>query len=526
MRLQRPPLEVVGLAALLLPVGQIWAARILLVFPYEMQSQCNLLTQYLQALLDRGHDLTLIHAFANCPITKQLHSIRVKDQYETAQELHYDDYWTLTKWGEVNSIRNFLVKVCLNVLVNAEVQNLMRANISYDLFVIEPSNTDALFGLAAHFNATLMGLATCGGDWNLDSLVGHSAASTFEPMLPIGFKRSLTLLDRFYNWMLISEEWLMHKLIFLPGLRAVHDHFFGHLTESFEDIRQNFSLILLNQHFSLFDARPNVPSLIEVGGMHVPKKRPELPPDLAKFVEDSPHGVILMSLGTELRSCDLSMETLSIILNTFETLPQRIIWKFEGNKRPNTSANIYMDEWLPQQALLAHPNVRLFISHGGMLGTLEAAYYGKPVLGMPLFFDQIRNVERMKEAGVAIMMDTLEMTRNDFESAIKQLLDHPKYWHNAQTLSQRFRDQPMHPLDTAVYWTEYIVRHRGAPYMRVSPSNMKIMDYYSVDSLFLIFARLSFIIGIMIYVILKLLQCREKFVLLYISICRLLTGNV
>ncbi|KAH8312488.1 hypothetical protein KR044_011012 [Drosophila immigrans] len=525
MRLQRLPLEVVGFAALLLPLGQSWAARILFVFPYDMNSQCSLLTPYLQALMDRGHQLTLIHAFPNCPIVNQLHSIYINDQYRTAQELRYDDYWTLTKWAEVHSIRNYMVKVCLNVLVNTEVQKLMRSNVTYDLMVMEPSHTDALFGMAAHFNATLMGIATCGGDWNLDSLVGHSAASTFEPMLPIGFKRSETLLDRFYNWMLISEEWMMHKLVFLPGLQAVHEQFFGHLSQSFMDIRQNFSLIFLNQHFSLFDSRPNVPSLIEVGGMHVPKKRPQLPPDLAHFIEASPHGVIVMSLGTELRSSDLPLETLSIILETFEALPQRVLWKFEGNRRPNTSSNVYLKEWLPLQALLAHPNVRLFICHGGMLGIIEAAFYATPVLGMPLFYDQIRNVERMQEAGAGVLLDINKLTRLEFESAIRELLDQPKYLHNALTLSQRFRDHPMHPLDSAVYWTEYIVRYKGAPYMKVSPSNMKIMDYYCVDSLLVIVVRLSLIVAVVVYVIHKLLKCRRNFSRLFISIRSPSNGN-
>ncbi|KAH8358912.1 hypothetical protein KR093_003242, partial [Drosophila rubida] len=501
---QRQPLGVVSLAALVLPLGHIGAARILFVFAFDMNSQCSLLTPYMQALLDRGHQLTLIHAFSNLLSINSVHLLFIISFIQQT-ELTYDESWGLTKWDEVLSIRNFMVKVNLNVLVNAEVQKLMRSNISYDLMVVEPSHTDALFGLAAHFNATLIGLATCGGDWNLDSLVGHSAASTFEPIMPVGFKRSIGVLDRFYNWMLIAEEWMIHKLIFLPEIRAVHDHFFGHLSQSFDEIRHNFSLILLNQHFSLFDARPNVPSLIEVGGLHVPKKRPQMPPDLARFIEDSPHGVILMALGMELRSSDLSAETLSIILDTFAALPQRIIWKFEGNKRPNTSGNIFMDQWLPQQAILAHPNVRLFICHGGMLGILEAAYYGKPVLGMPLFFDQIRNVDKMREAGAAVAMDIHKLTRRDFESAIRQLLDQPKYSHNAQVLSQRFRDQPMHPLDTAVYWTEYIIRHKGAPYMKVSPSNMKVLDYYGLENLLMIVARLGVIFAIVIYVIHKLL---------------------
>ncbi|KAL7730660.1 hypothetical protein ACLKA6_003437 [Drosophila palustris] len=383
-----------------------------------------------------------------------------------------------------------MVKSCLNVLVNEEVKQLMQSKTSYDLMIIEPTHTDGLFGMAGHFNATLIGLATSGGDWNLNDLVGFTGSSTFEPLMPIGFRSGITMVDRLYNWVLITEEWMIHKLIFLPGLLVVHQHFFGHLSQTFTEIRHNFSLILLNQHFSIFDARPNVPSLIEVGGMHVPKLKPQLPPELAQFIDDAPHGVILMCLGTELRSKDLPATTLAIILDTFATLPQRIIWKFEGSQRPNVSDNIYMDEWLPQQAILAHPNVRLFISHSGMLSIIEATFHAKPVLGMPLFFDQLRNAERMQLEGAGLLLNILTLTRQDFESAIRQLLDQPQYSRNVQALSQRFRDQPMHPLDTAVYWTEYILRYKGAPHMRISPSNIKFIDYYGLDNLLLIIVRL------------------------------------
>ncbi|XP_034480036.1 UDP-glucuronosyltransferase 2B20-like [Drosophila innubila] len=418
----------------------------------------------------------------------------------------------MTKWDEVSSIRNYMVKACLNVLHNDGVQQLMQSGESYDLMIMEPTHTDALFGLAAHFNATLIGLATSGGDWNLNALVGYLATSSIEPIMLTGFRRGISLIDRLYNWMLISEEWLMHRLIFLPGLLAVHEHFFGHLSQSFTEIRHSFSLILLNQHFSLFDARPNVPNLIEIGGMHVPKETPKvMPAELSQFIDEAPHGVILMSLGMELRSCDLSADTLALILDTFAILPQRIVWKFEGNQpRFNVSGNIYMSEWLPQQAILAHPNVRLFISHGGMLSIIEAVYHAKPVLEMPLFFDQFRNAERMQLEGAALHLDILTLSRQDFESAIRQLLDQPQYRQNALALSQRFRDQPMHPLDTAVYWTEYIQRYKGAPHMRISPSNMKFVDYYCLDNLLLITARLSFLVVLVFYALHKLWQLLKK----------------
>lgn len=419
--------------------------------------------------------------------------------------------WSVSdKMNEVYSIRKYMMKLCLNILETEEVQQLMHSNVSYDLMMLEPSHSDALFGMAVHFNATLVGLATCGGDWNVDTLVGFTPGAIFEPLLPLGHRRSGSILDRLNEWIYISEEWLMHKLIFLPGLRAIHEKYFGHLSQSFVEIRESFSLILLNQHFSLFGARPNVPSLVEVGGMHVPKKNPMVPPHLAEFIEGAEHGVILMVLGTELHSKDLSAETLAIIVETFAALPQRIIWKFEGLLRPNVSKNVYLDEWVPQQAILAHPNVRLFISHGGILGTIEATYYAKPVLGMPLFFDQYRNVERMQEAGGAEVLDIMKLTREDFETAIRDLLDKPQYRHNVQALSQRFRDQPMHPLDTAIYWTEYVIRHKGATHMRVLPSNMKLIDYYSLDHVLMIVVRFGVLICLVLYILHKLLKFFER----------------
>ncbi|EDW66946.2 UDP-glycosyltransferase UGT5 [Drosophila virilis] len=503
MRMQQLLIGCLALSTLLLQLCPTWAARILAVFPYDMHSQCMLLTPYLHALLQRGHHLTLIHAFTDCEIVKQLHSIHIKDRYDTVFEFNAEEVMSMSKWVEVNSTRNYFVKICINVLQNEEVQQLMRSNVSYDLMILEPSYTDALFGLAAHFNANLIGLATCGADWNMDTLVGNVASLTLEPLLPHGFMSGVTLLERFYNWILISEEWMMHKLIYLPSLQAVHEHFFGHLKQSFMEIRQSFSVILLNQHFSLFPARPNVPGLVEVGGMHVPKMLAPLSPELAQFIEEAPHGVIVMNLGMELQSKDLPAVTLRLIVDTFETLPQRIIWKFEGNARPNVSSRIYLAQWLPLQAILAHPNVRLLISHGGILSIIEAAHYGKPVLGLPLFFDQFRNVECMQAEGVAELLDINSMTRQEFEATLRQLLEQPQYHHNALQLSERIQDQPLHPLDTAVYWTEYVLRHKGARHMRISTSNMKFMDYYCMDNLLIIVGRLGVLVGLVAYVLYK-----------------------
>ncbi|XP_068156432.1 UDP-glycosyltransferase UGT5 [Drosophila tropicalis] len=493
-----------SLVLLLHLISPVSTARILLIAPFESQSQCILMTPYIEALAERGHELTVIHAYRQCGAQENVRYIYINPHLNSYPDW-VGEYFSgvYNKWIEVTSIRTFMLKLCLHFMEDDSVKDLLNSNSKFDLVIIEPSHMDCIFGIAAHFNATLMGLSTCGSDWNLDTLIGYTSSSIYEPILPIGFRSADTFLDRLYNWFYLSEEWLLMHLLFLPKIRMVHYHFFGHLHQSFTEIRQSFSLMLLNQHFTIYPARPNVPTMIEIAGMHLPKKNPSLPVDLADFIDSAPQGVIYFAMGVEMQSKDLPEDTLQMLLNVFEALPQRVIWKFERHPPPSVSKNIYIDGWLPQMAILAHPNVKLFITNAGMLSIIETIYYAKPVIGLPLFYDQFRNLQRILENGVGKMLNLNTMTTEEVKNSIHEIIQEPQYQRNALALSQRFRDQPMHPLDTAVYWTEYILRYKGAPHMRVSLSNMKFIDYYCLDKLLLIAFRFCFIMGIMYFVLMK-----------------------
>ena len=45
------------------------------------------------------------------------------------------------------------------------------------------------------------------------------------------------------------------------------------------------------------------------------------------------------------------------------------------------------------------PRLQLFITHGGLLSTLESMYHGVPVLGMPVFGDQQTNMFHVEQDG-------------------------------------------------------------------------------------------------------------------------------
>lgn len=71
----------------------------------------------------------------------------------------------------------------------------------------------------------------------------------------------------------------------------------------------------------------------------------------------------------------------------------------------------------------------------------------------------------------------------------------------AKELSARFRDRPLPPLDTAIYWIEYVARHGGAPHMRTAAVGMPFYKYLLLDValflfvLMLIFGYIAFLIA-------------------------------
>jgi glucuronosyltransferase len=77
----------------------------------------------------------------------------------------------------------------------------------------------------------------------------------------------------------------------------------------------------------------------------------------------------------------LPKEKIQAFIDVFVKLGLRVVWKFEDPswKFPD---NILARDWLPQNAILAHRNVKLFISHSGTLGIIEGTYHGVPMLGI------------------------------------------------------------------------------------------------------------------------------------------------
>lgn len=166
-------------------------------------------------------------------------------------------------------------------------------------------------------------------------------------------------------------------------------------------------------------------------------------------------------------------------------------------------------EWMPQKDLLGHQQTRVFVAHGGTNGVQEAIYHGVPVLGIPLFFDQYDNLLRLQERGAGKIIKLNEINSQSFEQGLNELLHKDSYRANMQRLSRLHRDQPMAPMEEAVFWVEYVIRHKGAVHLRTGSYRLPWYSYHSLDVLLLLLTVVSVLL-LATSAIIRFLCCRTK----------------
>ncbi|KFB48157.1 AGAP007990-PA-like protein [Anopheles sinensis] len=221
--------------------------------------------------------------------------------------------------------------------------------------------------------------------------------------------------------------------------------------------------------------------MIPVGGLQILSPKP-LAEDLQKIVDGARNGFILFSLGSNARSDLLGPERIRNILTAMERLPQyQFFWKFESDQSKLPMAvpkNVFIRAWMPQNDLLAHPNIKLFITHSGLLSTQEAIWHGVPVIGFPVFADQFRNINYCVNVGIAKRLSIHNFQANELVDAVKEILEEPKYTKKMKQVSRLFRDQPETPLERAVWWCEWVLRNPEADLLqsRAVHLNKKIKE--------------------------------------------------
>ena len=114
-----------------------------------------------------------------------------------------------------------------------------------------------------------------------------------------------------------------------------------------------------------------------------------LPKDIKEFIESAEHGVVYFSLGSNLKPSKMTDDKKNAVIAALSKLKQKVIWKWDDESLKVDRSKFLVRKWLPQDDILAHENVKLFVTHGGLLSCIESIYRAKPVVGIPIFGDQM-----------------------------------------------------------------------------------------------------------------------------------------
>ncbi|XP_061524586.1 UDP-glucuronosyltransferase 2C1-like [Phycodurus eques] len=333
---------------------------------------------------------------------------------------------------------------------------------------------------------------------------------SYIPITGTGNSNKMTFFQRVKNMIVFLIGYVQHNLVVKKIYQKICDKYLGPDSDM-HHLLLSADLWLMRVDFVFEFPRPTMPNIIYMGGFQCKPAKP-LPSHLQDFVQSSgEYGVILMSLGTFVS--ELPTDLADMIAAAFAKLPQKVIWRYNGARPSTLGNNTLLLNWMPQNDLLGHPKMKLFVAHGGTNGVQEAIYHGVPVVGIPMFFDQHDNLLRLTERGAAVVVTLALLDKDDnFLKAIKEVLANPAYRNNMQKLSRLHRDQPIPPLDNALFWIEFVIRHKGAAHLKTESYKMPWYAYYSVDVyLFLAGALLALIL--IVFVVIRCLcsaLCRIK----------------
>ena len=140
--------------------------------------------------------------------------------------------------------------------------------------------------------------------------------------------------------------------------------------------------------------------------------------DEAYEVQRGDGSLIYLSLGS-LGSGDV--ELMRKLIDELAASPHQVIVSMGPQHDQLTLAgNMTGAEFLPQTSIL--PQVDLVITHGGNNTVTEALYFGKPMVVLPLFWDQYDNAQRIDECGLGVRLDTYRHEPGELLGAVDRLL--------------------------------------------------------------------------------------------------------
>ncbi|XP_012328835.1 UDP-glucuronosyltransferase 2B4 isoform X1 [Aotus nancymaae] len=481
-----------------------------LVWPTEFSLWMTMRT-ILDELVQRGHEVTVLASSASIlfdpnsqstlklevyptSLTKTEYKDFILQQVNRWLDLPEDTFWSY--YSQVQEIMwtfsDIQRKFCKDVVSNKKLMEKLQES-KFDVVLADAVIPGGEL-LAELLNIPFVYSLRFTPGYSIEK---HSGGFLFPPSYaPVVMSElsdQMTFMERVTNMIYVLYFQFWFQIFNMKKWDQFYSEVLGRPTTLFETMGKA-DIWLIRNSWDFQFPHPLLPNVDFVGGLHCKPAKP-LPKEMEEFVQSSgENGVVVFSLGSMISN--MTEERANVIASALAKIPQKVLWRFDGNKPHALGHNTRVYKWIPQNDLLGHPKARAFITHGGASGIYEAIYHGIPMVGIPLFADQPDNIAHMKAKGAAIGLDFNTMSSTDLLNALKAVINDPIYKENIMKLSRIHHDQPVKPLDRAVFWIEFVMRHKGAKHLRVAAHDLTWFQYHSLDVIGFLLACMAAVIFI------------------------------
>ncbi|CAI2356439.1 unnamed protein product [Caenorhabditis sp. 36 PRJEB53466] len=304
------------------------------------------------------------------------------------------------------------------------------------------------------------------------------------------FRPEMTMAEKYENWQITKE---INK-----GIEETYEEemkicrkYHGSQIPDWRDLIAQTSLVFINSNPYLDFPRPLLPKTIPIGGISVNLewiKQQKISEEWENVLRVRPYSM-LISFGSMLQTTYMPETWRRNILASIKQLPNvTFIWKYETEDVAFADGveNIHFSKWVPQTALLNHPRLTAFLTHGGLGSTWELAYTGKPAVVIPIFADQLRNAHMLEQHHGVVAVDKEDLEHETvIKEAIESVLFNEEYKIHAAKTAELLANQPISPKDLVIKHTEFVGKY--GPFSQSSPYGRQLnffqrnfLDIYAV----------------------------------------------
>ncbi|XP_058521122.1 UDP-glucuronosyltransferase 1A10 isoform X6 [Ochotona princeps] len=480
--------SILPLCVCLLLVPGIGKADKLLVVPVDGSPWLNM-RSIVEKLIQRGHELVVIVPEVSWRLGQSLNcTVKTYATSHTLEDLNREfKVFANTQWkvkesglfgfvmGSSKGVFELIFSHGRNIFKDKKLVEYIKQS-SFDAVLTDSFHMAGLI-VAKYFSLPSVVFTKVVFFHYLEEATQSPYPLSYVPRAFGVFSDAMTFEERVWNHFIHLQERLLGPYFFKSALETAAEVLQEPVT--LYDLFSHTSVWLLRTDFVLDYPKPVMPNMVYVGGTNCHQRKP-LSKEFEAYVNASgEHGIVVFSLGSMVS--EIPEKKAMAIADALGRIPQTVLWRYTGSRPSNLAKNTILVKWLPQNDLLGHPKTRAFITHSGSHGIYEGICNGVPMVMLPLFGDQMDNAKRMETRGAGITLNVLEMTSDDLANALKKVINDKSYKENIMRLSSLHKDRPVEPLDLAVFWVEFVMRHKGAPHLRPAAHDLTWYQYHSLD---------------------------------------------